>query len=449
MNQRPMLTKPLVPCCAGATMKVLLLTAIVSCIGFGSGCAAISNPVADGIPVRRLPPEVLGERKDLAKAVPLEHLKAPPTGPYRLAPGDILGVFIEGVLGGRGEQPPVRIPEQGDQPPGIGYPIPVRENGTVPLPIIDPITVNGLTIEEAQAKIALAYRQPKQLLKDDSARIIVTLLKARQYHVLVLREDAGGTTFGSTGGFGAGLTGGGGTSVSIARKAAGYPLDLPANENDLLNALTRSGGLPGSEADDVIIIQRDSYRPGVGVVPDHASKQTIRVPLRTRPGQQIDVKPEDLVLRSGDVILVKARPSELFFTGGLLPPRAFPLPQDRDLDILEAIALVGGPLYNGGVNANNLSGQIQTSGLGFPSPSQITVLRKTPNGGQIPIIVNLNRAAQDPRERITLKANDYVILQSTKDEAVSQYFTSTFRNLFGWNFLSTPDFFGSLSFTIP
>ena len=49
----------------------------------------------------------------------------------------------------------------------------------------------------------------------------------------------------------------------------------------------------------------------------------------------------------------------------------------------EAIAFVSGPFVNGGINGNNLSGNLLQSGLGFPSPSLVTVLRRTPGGGRI------------------------------------------------------------------
>jgi hypothetical protein len=75
-----------------------------------------------------------------------------------------------------------------------------------------------------------------------------------------------------------------------------------------------------------------------------------------------------------------------------------------------APAASGGPLVNGGFNANNLSGGLIGFGLGAPSPSQISVLRRTPGGGQIPIQVNLNRAMRDPRERIRIQPGDVIIL---------------------------------------
>ncbi|MGL4551963.1 MAG: polysaccharide biosynthesis/export family protein [Gemmataceae bacterium] len=419
-----------------ATSAALLL------VGLLNGCAAVSNPVVDGIPVRRLPPEALGQSRETERPISLASLRQPPPEFYRLGPGDVLGVHVEGVLGEKNAPPPVRIPEQGNVPPALGYPLPVREDGTVPLPLIDPVKVEGLSLSEAQAKVVKAYTVTKVILKPGRDRIIVTLIKPRTYQVLVLREDAGDSTVGTTGGFGGGFAGGG-ASFQQTRRTAGFALDLPAYENDVLNALTRSGGLPGAEAENEVIVERRANRPKdarAGASPEDLMRRvegkgerTLRIPLRVRPDQPLELRPEDIILETGDVVLVKARRGEVFYTAGLLPSRSFPLPRDRDLDIVQALALVGAPIVNGGFNANNLSGSLVQSGLGFPSPSQVTVLRQTANRGQLPITVNLNRALRDPRERILVQPGDIVLLQQSVDEAMAQYLTTNFR----FNFFST------------
>lgn len=425
----------------------------------GPGCAAITNPVADGIPVRRLPPEALGESRNDIRPVPLASLVAPAPPAYTLAAGDTLGVFAPGALGRLDDTPPVTVvggPDGNSRPPAIGYPVLVRENGTISLPQLAPIPVAGKTLTEAEEAVKAAYAKNaagEEVLKPDQrARIIVTLLRPRLYHILVLREDAGGVTVGSTGGFN-GLGGGSGSFVSQTRRTAGFPLDLPAGENTLLNALTRSGGLPGGEAEDYVLIQRKAYRPGPDGKPAPTAldpaKPTLRVPLRLRPGEPFAVRPDDLVLQDGDVVSVNTRSGDLFYTGGLLPPRAFPLPVDRDLDILEAIALVGGPILNGGLAANNLSGQIVQTGLGFPSPSQVTIIRRTKTGGQIPILVSLNRAVKDPRERIAVRPGDFLILQQTAGEGLAQYVTTNLRLNFAGVFSRQRDFLGSAAYTAP
>jgi hypothetical protein len=427
----------------------------------------VTNPVAEGIPVRRLPPEVFAESIENQQQITLTLLRQQPPDVYRIAPGDVLGIWIEGIFGEKNTPPPVRVPEQGNIPPSLGYPIPVRENGTVPLPLIDAVKVEGLSIAQAQEKITEAYTITKKILKPGRESIIVTLVKPRSDRVMVLREDAGGSTFSTGAGGFSGAFLGGGSSFTETRRTSGFALDLPAYENDVLNALTRSGGLPGTDAENEIILERGAARdlvgggaqtPGPGGAcppPGHRlpegfdanrpgaveqflgqiqgrSQQTVRIPLRVKPGQELNLTKDDVILNNGDVIYVRARRGEFFYTGGLLPSRAFPVPRDRDLDILQALALVGAPLINGTQNANNLTGQLNQSGLGFPSPSQVTVVRKTCNGSQIPILVDVNRAFRDPRERILVQAGDIIVLQQSVPEGIGQYLTTNLRfNIFG------------------
>jgi hypothetical protein len=131
-------------------------------------------------------------------------------------------------------------------------------------------------------------------------------------------------------------------------------------------------------------------------------------------------------LESGDIVFVPADDSQVYYTGGLLPSREVGLPRDVDLGVVEALLRVGGPLVNGGINANNLSGGIVGSGIGAPSPSLLTVLRRTPDGGQAVIRVDLNRALRDPRENMLVKAGDVLILQETEDESITRYLTTAF-----------------------
>src|SRR2546423_787253 len=78
-----------------------LLLAIFLC-GAVTGCASLTNPVANGIPVRLLPPELLGEPKGAMESIPLTSLRQPPPDAYRFAPEDVLGIWIEGILGEKG-----------------------------------------------------------------------------------------------------------------------------------------------------------------------------------------------------------------------------------------------------------------------------------------------------------------------------------------------------------
>lgn len=405
---------------ARLTRRLLIAGALLAGAWSG-GCAAVSNPVADAVPVSRLPEEVRGKRKEEEKTIDLQLLRQPQPTVYRLAPGDVLGVFIENVLGEPKQAPPVNIPEAGSNiPPSTGFPIPVREDGTIALPFIDPIKVEGRSLPEVQADIIKTYIA-KNILKLDNgvllSRVLVSLIKQRQYHILVVRQDSGGLTVGSAG------------TLGQTKRGTGYVLNLPAYENDVLNALARTGGMPGLDAQNEVVIERGSMRDfnNKEAVLQHVAQgcagRTIHIPLRLRPDEPLPFKPEDVVLQNGDIVFIEARDTELFYTGGLLPPRQFILPRDYDLDVVQAVALVGGPLINGNINQSNLSGNIVQSGIGFPSPSLLTILRRTPGGGQIPIRVSLNDALRDPRQRVLIQAGDWIILQETLEETITRYVT--------------------------
>jgi hypothetical protein len=423
-----------------------LLVAVVA-LAHLSGCASFTNPVADGVPVHRLPPEFLGRPREDEKAIPFQLLRQKPPDVYKLGPGDIVGIYIEGILGDRTQPLPVHYGLQEGQAPSIGYPLPVRADGTLPLPLIPPVKVEGLSLAEAQEAIRKEYTETKKILKPGTERIIVTLQRPRQYHVLVVREDGGGLGAASSGVTPGNVIGSfqGGqqsTILGVSKRGTGSVLDLPAYENDVLNALARTGGLPGLDAANEVIIEHGSFTKDdwPTVMPDLEALQCgvaidglggmedkiNRIPLRLRPGELIPFQPNDIILKDGDIVFIRARDTELFYTGGLLGGGEHILPRDYDLRMVEAVARVRGPLINGGLNQNNFTGQITQSGLGFPSPSLLSVLRRTTAGGQVTIKVDLNRACRDPRENILVQAGDVLILQESPGEAFSRYFSEVF-----------------------
>lgn len=421
----------------------LVLLALLGC--FCNGCAAITNPVADGLPVHRLPPELLAESRAGEETINLTALRQPAPEVYRLGPGDTLGVWIEGILGERGQPPPIRFPEKGDLAPAMGFPFPIREDGTVPLPLIDPVRVQDMSLAEAEQAIRNAYTVKKQILKPGQERIVVTLMKPRHYHILVLRRDSESTlNVVSTGFFGQEL-------IGANKRGTGQVLDLPAYENDVLNALARSGGLPGDDASDEILIERGAFKgeqDEAGVLrrlencksfPTGGRDKLIRIPLRVKPGDEPDIKTEDIVLNSGDVVFIGHREPELFYTAGLLPPGEHVLPRDYDLDVIQAITRVHGPLVSGDFGVVNFGGTIVLPGIGNPSSTLLTVLRQVPGGGQVPIRVDLDRALRDPRERILVKAGDVLLLQETPGQALARYFTQQFNITGVFRLLNRPD----------
>jgi protein involved in polysaccharide export with SLBB domain len=411
-----------------------------------SGCAALTNPVADAVPVRRLPEELLACAKDDSHTIPLTLLEQCTPDAYRLGPGDVLGVYVEGYVYQANLPPPVHIPPLVQIPgqrrfePSSGSPIRVQEDGTIQLPAVGSVPVLGMTVAEAQQAVYDRYvGRDKPIKQPESARISVTLMAPRQYHVLVFRQESSAFN-----------TGPDGFPIAASKRGTAFEVDLPAYENDVLHALSQTGGLPGLDAYNEIVILRNCFpndREKLALIEEWKAKgrgpdpmlapgsagPVVCIPLRLPCGELPRISPEDVVLRSGDVVFVEAREGEYFFTGGLLPPSAHMLPRDHDLDVVEAVALVRGSLINGAFGGSNLSGNLIQPGLGGPSPTSLVVVRKTPGGGQVKVLVDLQKALNDSRERIKVQKGDLLVLQEMPEEALARWVTQTFFNFnFTW-----------------
>ena len=396
-----------------------------------AGCAALTNPVADGPRARDLAPEALSPPKDPEVPLPLNLLGQEQPITYHLAPGDVLGVWIEGVHGDRAlipplhNEPPVQGRDLRPRAPAVGYPYPVAEDGTVDLPLVGAVQVANLNLARAREVIRKAYLD-KELLPAGRERLFVTLLQPRVAEVVVMRQEFTGFP------------------PTAERRGSGHTIDLPAYENDVLHALAQTGGLPALDAYDQVLIYRGFGRggraqavlpqppqgplPGADIPADLSGRITC-IPLRLPPGAPIPFQPEDVVLHTGDVIYLQARDRGVYFTGGLLPAGEFPLPRDHDLDVVEAISRARGPMVNGGFAINNLAGNIIEPGIGAPSPSLLTVLRRLPDGGRQQIRVDLNCALRgDPRELLRVQPGDVLILQEKPSEALARYISQTFFN---------------------
>jgi hypothetical protein len=256
------------------------------------------------------------------------------------------------------------------------------------------------------------------------------------------------------------------TTISGGRSATGQVVELPAYENDVLNALARTGGLPGPDAVQEVLVFRGARQGNDGLPamaaetlavpcdplhldPMLAGGAAVRIPLQVRPGMPPTFNRDDIILKTGDIITIRARKPELYYTGGLIPAGEFQLPYDRDVSVVEALLKSRAPVVNGGVNTSNLSGSIVNVGLGNPSPSLVAVIRKTPNDSQIVIRVDLNEALRDPHQNIFIQAEDVLILQENTDEAFTRYVTTVFQMDLFFRWLDRDDAIGTGSLVVP
>ena len=208
-------------------------------------------------------------------------------------------------------------------------------------------------------------------------------------------------------------------------------VSLPAYENDVLHALSESGGLPGNEAKSEVIILRgagnnpkaqEQAQRAIGRSVDprqlFASTPNItRIPLRIGPHDPpVQLSQDDIILHTGDIIFVQSRESEVFYTGGLLHGGQFPIPRDYDLDVLGAIAIAGGSVTTTAGGNINASGYHMGVGSIFP-PTRVIVVR-TLKGKMEVVKISLKTAVTDPHQRILVQPNDLIMLEYTNFELV-------------------------------
>lgn len=442
------------PSPAGRRLRKLLLAgaALVAC-PMWTGCTSLTQPI-DGIPSRRLPPQFFQETKNDLMPIDVSLLAQEQPRQYILGPGDILGIAIDQILPyvepeTVPQPPPVHFPtEKSDLPPATGFPITILEDGQISLPLIAPIKVAGLTEDQARDLIRKTYLE-KKILKEDEAKkvsVIVTMIKKRQINVVVIRQDQSPT--------GPGVSARVGSQTDYS--ASGKILRLDAYKNDILNALVETGGLPGVTAKNEIKILRSSradqqarmafLQQYASVVANHCDPcscpppmpedpTVLRIPLRLPPGVLPSIRPQDVILEEGDIVLIETRDTEFFYTGGLLPGGQFPIPRDYDLDVLGAMAIAGtgiGGSQRGGGGGGLLGG---AQGIGGVPPGRLYILRKTPCKGQMAIEVDLARAINDPRERPIVQPGDTLILQYKPCEealnfGLGSFFTFGIQQLF-------------------
>jgi hypothetical protein len=278
-------------------------------------------------------------------------------------------------------------------------------------------------------------------------------MRPRTYRVIVVREDGQQQLA---------IPGGGriqsGRQASVVageiRTGTGHVLDLPAYKNDLMHALAQTGGLPGLNAKNEVKIMRGNkadaekrdrfvrefyalyaQNPCMCPPPLPDDPSVLRIPLRVRPGESPGFTEEDIILRDGDIVYIEARDTEFFYTGGLLQGGQWPLPRDYDIDVLGAIALAGQGVGGGQAPGTGL---FLVPGVTGATPTQLYVIRRTPCNGQIIIALDMNRAINNPRERILIQPGDTIILRYKPVEellnfGIGTFFTYGIRELISGN----------------
>ena len=90
-----------------------------------STLAQIFRPPVNAVPARALGPGF--SYRPQTEPVDASKLRLTPSKQYFLDSGDVLGIFIDGVLGELDQAPPVQLPSpDSDLPPSLGFPVAVQ-----------------------------------------------------------------------------------------------------------------------------------------------------------------------------------------------------------------------------------------------------------------------------------------------------------------------------------
>ncbi|MEM7474596.1 MAG: polysaccharide biosynthesis/export family protein [Planctomycetota bacterium] len=425
---------------SGSAAAICLLTLLMT------GCTALTQPI-NGVPARRLPRQFFQEEKNNLVPIDITLLAQEEPRQYTLGPGDTLAIVVNTLWpfaepGQVPELPPVHLEQE---KPYTGFPVTILDDGTISLPLLKPLRIEGMTADQARDLIRKSYIDAKILKKDEQekASVLVTLIRKRQVSVVVIRQDTQGANLAGAGGnqLQLGATG----RLGVDYSANGQVVKLDAFKNDVLNALMNTGGLPGVAAKNEIKILRSTaadkaarmrfmqeYGQMLAMHCDPCScpppmpedPTVLRIPLRLPPGAIPNLSPEDVILEDGDIVMIETRDTEFFFTGGLLPGGQFPLPRDYDLDALGAMALAGYGVNNQARGGAGLAG-IGASAQVIP-PGRLYILRKTPCKGQLAIEVDLAKAVNDPSQRPIIQPGDTLILQYKPCEEAINFGIGTF-----------------------
>lgn len=393
-----------------------------------SGCSSLHK--VETIPASRVPCELRAASRSSATPFPMTSLGQAKPSAHLIGAGDKLSLYVYGVIPASREDSPViqrtQPVNQRYYPPNgsvsgatVGLPMTVESDGSLELPIVGQVYVAGMTTPEATRELKRLYRE-KKVVKEGTERVQVSLVTPRVKRIVVIREDTPST----------GVTLAPPGQVDYIHRGSGEVIDLPVYENDVLHALAATGGLPGTDAArEIWVFKRrglnnpqaiSSAELRVHTASYHDLNenpgQVVNIPLTGCPGQPAPFSMNDVILEEGDVVFLPRR-EEFFYTGGLIGGAKVPLPRDEDIDILEAIALargsVGGPLgQSGTVLANGSPGHLV-------NPTKATVIRKTADGRQFSICVDLKKALQDSKERILIQPDDVIMMQFRKHEAIA------------------------------
>ena len=361
----------------------------------------------------------------------LSSLVLPKPDDYLLGPDDILRVTVRGLS---------------EQPETAPIDVQVMADGTVSLPLVGAVSVDGMNVATAQEAIESAYRDGQLV----NPRVSLSLATKGTIDVTIIGEvKAPGVyslpRYQNDIGHGIGLAGGltefANDEVKVHRRMR---ITTPILQQGLIEAEPIEIGVNdvpleavASEATQSLEGTPVGVAPADSVPTDEWVDAVIRIPLRGGSptlfvhGQQVShdfLATGDLSLRARDVVTVSRRTDPVFFVVGPLSDvsavnftvsdrdrqlgNAFILPDDRDIDAVTAVVMAG---YIDPIE----------------SPSTVTIHRTIPGAPPQLIRVDLIAARYSWNENIYIEPGDIIYLnpdarwwwRRTFDRFVPELFT--------------------------
>jgi len=256
----------------------------------------------------------------------------------------------------------------------------VAGDGSLNVPMIGPVPVKGLTLDESERAIGIAavqrdiYRAPHVTVIMDAQRVNrVTILGAVEEEGVVELPRGNSNLLAAFVAAG-GLSDEAGWEVEIRR---------PALSNSVPDVFR---GQPMQFAGDSDGVMLASYEEGLG---DQARTVMVNLEEASREGKG------GFYLDDGDVVHVKKKPERVFRVMGLVTtPGEYEFPKDRDIYMLDALSTAGGRRMQ--------------------AADSVLVIRRV-EGEVEPVKIRISvRAAQETGvNNIRLQEDDLVIVEET------------------------------------
>lgn len=376
--------------------------AMLMCLTATSGCSVFDrrNDSAVGTGALNLLQSFVSHHPEMQPRIDLEELR-PTAQPAVIEPQQLLELTVWNLYS-----------------PGQSHTFPARvsDHGTLAVPMLDEIAVQGLSLPEVEQRVIAAYREaeilvdPQVLVRSlDTGTLHVQLQGAVSRNGFVELQRDNGSVHAAIVSAG-GLKKTAGKRIGVARRVR--TVNVAAGSTEPGNAATdttvtvakpaiQTASIDPSAADRDMIGDNDNHShsgsdlPGGVVHARHSVGQTAMSEIEwydtTVPADVERLR--RLVLRDSDKVVVEAQAAPLSIAGNVLRPGSYPLSPDEALDLRTAIELAGGTSDSSG-------------------PNLITIVRPAQDnapGKRWTLVVN--SADKIPAASFTVRAGDTVVVE--------------------------------------